>query len=120
MRVLPRLSARLYAPVILFGILFGAALPILGGAALGEQRQAARNQRIRRMELMTEAAANMIDAARKEAATGAITNEAAKARVLGAVVAMSYGQGDDLFVRDLAGNSLARQCRRTGLYQLSI
>lgn len=103
MRLLSRLSARLYALVALFG----AALLILIGAEMATRWQAMHGQRIAQMELMTEAAANMIEATRMQAAAGAITEDEAKARALSAVVAMTYGHGDYFFIRDMAGNTLA-------------
>ncbi len=103
MRLLSRLSTRLYALVALFG----AALLILIGAEMDTRWHAMRAQRIGQMELMTEAAANLIEAARMQAAAGTITEAEAKARALSAVVAMTYGHGDYFFVRDVAGNTLA-------------
>jgi len=87
--------------------LFSIALLILLGAEMATQWQAMRGQRIAQMEPMTEAVANMIEAARMQAAAGAIAEDEAKARALSAVVAMTYGHGDYFFVRDLAGNTLA-------------
>ncbi|MGI4943752.1 MAG: methyl-accepting chemotaxis protein [Janthinobacterium lividum] len=103
MHLLSRLSIRLYALVALFA----AALLILIGTDLGTGWQKTRAQRVSQMELMTEAAANLVEAARLQAVAGVITEDTAKARALAAVVSMSYGQGDYFFVRDLAGNTLA-------------
>ena len=103
MYLLSRISTRLYALVAMFA----AATLILIGADVGTGWQRMRAQRISQMELMTEAAANLIEAARLQAAAGVITEDVAKARALAAVVSMSYGRGDYFFIRDLAGNTLA-------------
>ena len=103
MHLLSRLSTRLYALVALFAV----ALLILIGTDLARGWQKMRAQRVSQMELMTEAAASLVEAARLQAAAGEITEEVAKARALAAVVSMSYGRGDYFFVRDLAGNTLA-------------
>jgi len=103
MYLLSRISTRLYALVAMFA----AAMLILIGADVGTGWQRMRAQRISQMELMTEAAANLIEAARLQAAAGVITEDVAKARALAAVVSMSYGRGDYFFIRDLAGDTLA-------------
>ena len=103
MHLLSRLSVRLYALIALFGV----ALLILLGTELATRWQTMRGQRIAQMEMMTEAAANLIEAIRTQAAAGTITEAEAKARALSAVVAMTYGHGDYFFIRDVAGNTLA-------------
>ncbi len=103
MRALSRLSTRLLALVALSG----AAMLSLAGIAMVTQWTVMRAQRVMQMELMTEAAANLVEAARAQSATGGLTEDAAKARALAAVVAMSYGHADYFFVRDVAGNNLA-------------
>ena len=101
MRTFPlsRLSVRLYALVALFGI----ALTVLAGIALLTQWHLLRTQTVTQMELMTEAASKLIEANRKLAEAGTITVEAAKARTLAELVAMTYGRDDYFFILDENG-----------------
>lgn len=100
---LSRLSGRLYALVALFGL----SLLFLGGIAVITRWQVLREQRIAQMDVMTEAVTKLVESNRAQAAAGTITEEAAKARVLAEVVAMTYGKGDYFFVLSQDGTMLA-------------
>ena len=89
-----RLPARLYALVALFGV----SMLFLACIAVATRWQVLREQRIAQMDVMTETVAKLIDSHRAQAAAGAITEKAAKARVLAEVAAMTYGKGDYFFV----------------------
>ncbi len=94
-----RLSFRLYALTALAGIV----LLGLTGLALQSQWQRLRAQRVHELTTSSEALANLIDTSRAMAATGKMTEDAAKAQAAAQVAAMIHGNGDYYFVLDTKG-----------------
>ena len=90
------ISKRLWA----FAALSFAGMLGLGGIALNSQWQTLRTERISQLTALTQVARGVIDANRKLAADGKLTEAEAKARSLAAVAAMRYGNDDYLSVRD--------------------
>ena len=91
------LPVRLYVLTALFGL----GLMALGASALWSQWQASRASRIEQLAAMTETAAKLMDSNRALAATGAMTEEAARARSFEQIVTMTYGNGDYFSVVDV-------------------
>jgi methyl-accepting chemotaxis protein len=94
---LNRLSVRLYALTALFGL----GLLALGGSALWSQWNAARQSRIGELQVVTELAIKVIDSNRALVTSGALTEDAAKARSFVQLTAMTYGNGDYVSVIDV-------------------
>ncbi len=94
---------KLYILVVLAGV----GLVAISGVALTYQYDAMYKQRIDRLRLMTEAAANLIDHHRKRAETGQMSPSDARAAAFAAVSAMRHGQDGYIFVFDRDGLTLA-------------
>ncbi len=95
---LGRLSIRLYALITLCGL----ALTAVAGFALWSQWQDAHAERIAQLQALTEVAAKVVDANRALALSGAMTEEAAKARSESQIIAMTYGNNDYMWLIDVA------------------
>ena len=94
-----RLPVRLYALVALFGV----GLLALIGLALVLRWEGMRAQRVEQMEAMTEVASRILESNRAEAIAGRMSEDAAKARAISQVVAMTYGNGNYFIVIDDRG-----------------
>jgi methyl-accepting chemotaxis protein len=105
--VLNRLSFRLYALTALFGV----GLVALGSSALWSQWSAARGFRIGQLQVVAEIAAKIIDSNRVLVSSGAMTEEAAKARSLVQITAMIYGKGDYLSIVDVGTGVILAHAR---------
>lgn len=92
-----RLSTRLYTLTALCSI----GLTVIAGFALWSQWQNACAMRIAQLQSVTELAAKIAETNRALALSGAIPEDAARARALTQIVAMTYGSGDYVFVVDL-------------------
>ncbi len=100
---LARLSTRLYALTALCGV----ALIVIAGFALWSQWETARSMRIAQLQSITEVAAKIAETNRALALSGAVPEDVAKARALTQIVAMTYGNGDYIFVVDVqAGKTI--------------
>ncbi|TGE01221.1 methyl-accepting chemotaxis protein [Methylobacterium nonmethylotrophicum] len=83
------------------------SLAALGGIALTYQYEAMVAQRIERLSLITEAAANVVERYRKKAAAGEVSEAAAREAALADIAAMRHGRDTYLFVNDAAGTVIA-------------
>jgi len=97
---LPRKFALLIA-------LAGLSLAALGGIALNYQYEAMLAQRIERLSLITEAAANIVERYRQKAARAEMTEAAAREAALADIAAMRHGRDNYLFVNDGTGTVVA-------------
>ncbi|MFH6785148.1 MULTISPECIES: methyl-accepting chemotaxis protein [Methylobacterium] len=97
---LPRKFALLIA-------LAGLSLIALGGIALTYQYDAMMAQRIDRLSVMTEAAANIVDRYRQKAEKGEMTQAAAREAALADIGAMRHGRDNYVYVNDAAGTVIA-------------
>ena len=95
---LNRLSVRLYALTALFGL----GLVALGASALWSQWNAARQSRIAELQVVTEIAVKVIESNRALVTSGALTEDAAKARSFVQITGMTYGNGDYISIIDVA------------------
>lgn len=93
------LPRKLYALVALAGL----SLIILGGTALYYQFGTMFQQRVNRIELMTEAAVNLIDRYHALAEKGEMSAAAAQSEALKNVVAMRFDHDGYFFVMDEKG-----------------
>lgn len=80
--------------------LAGLSLVAISGIALKYQYDAMYAQRVNRLNLMTEAAANVIERHRQLAETGRMSEAAARTAALDTVTAMRHGKDGYLFVYD--------------------
>ena len=89
-------------PFRLYGLtaLFGVGLVALSGAALWSQWEASRAERIERLSALTESAAKLIEFNHALFTSGELSEEAAKKRSLGEVLAMTKGKDDYFTVTD--------------------
>ncbi|KMO13543.1 chemotaxis protein [Methylobacterium indicum] len=97
---LPRKFALLIA-------LAATSLVALGGIALNYQYEAMLAQRIERLSLITEAAANIVERYRQKAIKGEITEAASREAALADIAAMRHGRDNYLFVNDGTGTVIA-------------
>ncbi|KMO38136.1 chemotaxis protein [Methylobacterium variabile] len=97
---LPRKFALLIA-------LAASSLVALGGIALNYQYEAMVAQRVERLSLITEAAANIVERYRKKAAGGEMSEAAAREAALADIAAMRHGRDNYLFVNDATGTVIA-------------
>ncbi|QRE75166.1 methyl-accepting chemotaxis protein [Methylobacterium aquaticum] len=97
---LPRKFALLIA-------LAALSLVALGGIALTYQYEAMLAQRMERMALITEAAANIVERYRQKAAKGEMGESAAREAALADIAAMRHGRDNYLFVNDGTGTVVA-------------
>jgi methyl-accepting chemotaxis protein len=102
-RSLSRFSTRLFAMVALFGI----GLLLVSAAALTLQWKSLLASRVSEVRSLTEAARHLVEANRKLAADGALTEEAAKARAFTELAAMRYGADGYFFALSEDGVTLA-------------
>ena len=92
-------GARLYALVILFAV--GSAL--LAAALIWMQSQRAISARQSGLKQLVEVAIGVLDANRKLAESGAISQEDARARAFAIINALRYGSNDYFFVQGTDG-----------------
>ncbi|PIK71583.1 chemotaxis protein, partial [Methylobacterium frigidaeris] len=97
---LPRKFALLIA-------LAGLSLVGLGGVALNYQYETMMAQRIERLSLITEAAANIVEHYRQKAGRGEMGEAAAREAALADIAAMRHGRDNYLFVNDGTGTVVA-------------
>ncbi|MCF4124192.1 methyl-accepting chemotaxis protein [Methylobacterium sp. SyP6R] len=97
---LPRKFALLIA-------LAGLSLIALGGIALTYQYDAMMAQRIDRLSVMTEAAANIVERYRQKVDKGEMAEAAAREAALADIAAMRHGRDNYVYVNDAAGTVVA-------------
>ena len=101
---LARLSTRLYALTALCGV----GLAVVAGLSLWSQWQDVLALRVTQLESITEVAAKIADTNHALALSGAISEDAAKARALTQIVAMTYGSAGYISVTDTqTGHTIA-------------
>ncbi|AWN53657.1 methyl-accepting chemotaxis protein [Methylobacterium sp. 17Sr1-1] len=83
------------------------SLVALGGIALNYQYEAMLAQRVERMALITEAAANVVERYRQKAEKAEMSEAAAREAALADIAAMRHGRDNYLFVNDAAGTVIA-------------
>ena len=90
-----RIGGRLYALVGLFA--FGCAM--LAAGVMWLQNSRAMDARYRELGALVDVAIGILDAQRKLAETGAVSEEEAKKRALSLIGAMRYGRNDYFFIQ---------------------
>ncbi|RAI40564.1 methyl-accepting chemotaxis protein [Rhodoplanes roseus] len=91
-----RIRGRLYALVALFGV----GCIVLAGAMVWLQSNRAADARARALEALADTAVGALEAQRKLAQSGAISEDEAKKRGLAVIAEMRHGNGDYFLVMD--------------------